>query len=68
MELARLVLASALERTESRGSHYRDDYPEEHPEWVKRIVVKQKDGARVSSIEPVNLSHLKPGEVVPAVL
>jgi succinate dehydrogenase/fumarate reductase flavoprotein subunit len=60
VELAKLVLASALERTESRGSHYRDDYPEEHPEWVKRIVVKQKDGARISSIEPVNLSHIKP--------
>ena len=36
--LARLMLASALTRRESRGSHYRADFPETDPAWAKRII------------------------------
>ncbi|HHT48959.1 MAG TPA: L-aspartate oxidase [Firmicutes bacterium] len=36
--LARLMLAAALERQESRGSHYRADFPETNPAWAKRII------------------------------
>jgi succinate dehydrogenase/fumarate reductase flavoprotein subunit len=31
-----------LLRTESRGSHYREDYPEHHEELSKNIVVSLK--------------------------
>ncbi len=36
--VASLVARAALLRTESRGGHYRSDYPETNPEWRGRIV------------------------------
>jgi L-aspartate oxidase len=35
--LATAIVRSALERTESRGSHWREDFPETSSEWTKRI-------------------------------
>ena len=35
--LATAIVRSALERSESRGSHWREDHPETSPNWVKRI-------------------------------
>ena len=32
-----MVARSALFRTESRGAHFRDDYPDSHPEWLKNV-------------------------------
>ena len=37
-----LIVMSALLRTESRGTHYRSDYPQENNrEWLKHIVIKK---------------------------
>ncbi len=36
-----LMARAALERTESRGSHYRTDYPSSSDEWQKRIVLRR---------------------------
>lgn len=33
------IAKSAIEREESRGAHYRDDYTEKDPEWRKNIIV-----------------------------
>ena len=33
LAIARLILTSAEQRTESRGGHYRKDYPETDPQW-----------------------------------
>ena len=35
--LATAIVRSALERTESRGSHWREDFPDTSPVWTKRI-------------------------------
>ena len=35
--LATAIVKSALERTESRGSHWREDFPESSEHWLKRI-------------------------------
>jgi L-aspartate oxidase len=37
---ARLVAFAALRRTESRGSHYRSDFPETGPAWQRRTYVR----------------------------
>ncbi len=49
----RAIAVSALARTESRGSHYRSDFPEEDKNWMKRISVQMKYGLpNVASILP----------------
>lgn len=63
-QVARLVLTSALERTESRGVHYRDDYPEESHEWLKRIVMRRVDGKDELRREPVAFPYIRPPERV----
>ena len=35
--LATAIVRSALERTESRGSHWREDFPAPSDKWIKRI-------------------------------
>ena len=35
--LATAIVRSALERTESRGSHWREDFPNTSDSWTKRI-------------------------------
>ena len=37
--LARLMVIAALTRTESRGAHYRRDYPTLDPTWKKHITI-----------------------------
>ncbi|PKG23903.1 L-aspartate oxidase [Niallia nealsonii] len=36
-----LITKSALERTESRGGHFRKDYPFEQTEWQNRLIMQQ---------------------------
>jgi succinate dehydrogenase/fumarate reductase flavoprotein subunit len=39
LESAEMIIRAAMERKESRGAHYRIDYPAEDPRWLKPIYV-----------------------------
>jgi L-aspartate oxidase len=44
---ALLISTAALMRTESRGTHYRSDYPFESETWKKHIIFNRKENSRV---------------------
>lgn len=47
-----LITTSALNRTESRGGHYRSDYPLANDEkWLKRYIVRRREGNESYQIE-----------------
>jgi len=54
--LALLVARAALWREESRGGHFRSDFPEQHEEW--RVHSIQKKGAKISSSERIDPSSI----------
>ena len=52
--LATVIVRSALLRTESRGSHWRSDYPQTQSNWVSRIIQQiDSDGNWQSKVEVI---------------
>jgi fumarate reductase flavoprotein subunit len=65
IRLALTIAYGALQRTESRGSHYREDYPARNDkDWLKRTLAGWPPGADLPrlSYEPVRITELPPGE------
>lgn len=61
--VAQCVMEAALLRTESRGAHYRDDYPSvDNENWLQHLVVRQGDHGLKFEKVPVDLSEIRPGE------
>jgi len=63
LDLAEVVAVCALLRKESRGAHYRLDYPNRDDEnWLKHsLAYKTADGVKVDYI-PVTITKWKPVE------
>ena len=54
IEVARMLAAAALERKESRGGHFRFDYPDLDSEnWTCNIVLRAENGRIVPRQEAV---------------
>jgi succinate dehydrogenase flavoprotein subunit len=54
LSVSEAITRSALERRESRGGHFRDDYPDKHDEFSRvTVMVKQVGGAMQVSRVPI---------------
>lgn len=67
LRLALCISYGALQRQESRGSHFREDYPKRDDEnWLKRTLAywPQEEGADLPILqyEPVKITELPPGD------
>jgi fumarate reductase flavoprotein subunit len=65
IRLAYCIAAGALARKESRGSHYREDYPKrDDVNWLKRTLAYWPAGSDkpILEYEPVKITELPPGD------
>ena len=58
--LGEAILRSALERQESRGAHYRTDFPEEDAAWGKQNVVITRDRGGSPGLRTVPVAAVTP--------
>lgn len=59
--IARVITIGALKRNESRGAHYKPEYPERDDEnWLKTTKAKYTEEGPEFSYEEVEISHIKP--------
>ncbi|RUQ27161.1 succinate dehydrogenase flavoprotein subunit [Peribacillus cavernae] len=61
MELARVITLGALNRNESRGAHYKPEFPDRDDEnWLKTTIAEYTPNGPQISYEPVDLAYIKP--------
>jgi succinate dehydrogenase / fumarate reductase flavoprotein subunit len=61
LELARVIVQGAAARDESRGAHYKPDFPERDDErFLKTTKASFVDGAPRLEFEDVDIQHIKP--------
>lgn len=61
LQLARVITLGALNRNESRGAHYKPDFPDrDDPNWMKTTKAKFTPNGPQFSYEEVDVSLIKP--------
>ena len=61
LDIAETIVTTALAREESRGSHYREDFPKRNDnDWLKHSVVRSLDDECHLEYEPVIITDWKP--------
>ncbi|MDR7423564.1 MAG: succinate dehydrogenase flavoprotein subunit [Armatimonadota bacterium] len=64
LDLAEATIASCLHRTESRGGHFREDYPaRDDANWLKHaLIYRREDGRHEFRHKPVVITRFQPQE------
>lgn len=61
LQLARVITLGALNRNESRGAHYKPEFPDRDDEnYLKTTIAEYSQEAPVLSYEPVDISLVEP--------
>jgi succinate dehydrogenase / fumarate reductase flavoprotein subunit len=61
LDLARVITLGALNRNESRGAHYKPDFPErDDANWLKTTIAEYSGEGPVFSYDPVDVSLIQP--------
>ena len=61
--ISEVIAESALRRTESRGAHYREDFPKRDDEnWLKHTLAFKKNGSIEFAYKPVRITKFQPEE------
>ncbi|MGI8787201.1 MAG: FAD-binding protein, partial [Pyrinomonadaceae bacterium] len=61
LELARVITLGALNRDESRGAHYKPEFPDRNDEeWLKTTIAEWTAEAPILSYEAVDISMIEP--------
>ena len=58
LDVGEMIARSALFRTESRGCHYRDDFPKPSRDWLKNIILKKEDSRMALQTHPVVVTKI----------
>jgi succinate dehydrogenase / fumarate reductase flavoprotein subunit len=63
LDLAEVTAYSALGRTESRGAHWREDFPKrDDVHWLKHTFVTRRNGKLETTYKPVVITKFEPTE------